>query len=382
MIKEKTSFFLPALEWFIIAFFVRLLFLIFIHFYSLQTGFGGFYPLESGSDDRYYFEVAQEILYGHIPQTLPNYYPYFLAFVFFFTGPSLFLGQLINVLAGSFTVYFGVLIAKEISSSKLKGKDLRHPVNIAGFFLSFYPASVFYSTQLLKDPLVTMVGIVSLYVLILIFKKFRFLNLIILVFLLLFLSFLRGYTMLALLITTFIYLILFRRINIKYVFAGVLLFALIPWIAGHGIFGIKFLSSVLNPENLVSTRETVYSIGGSAAGIKIDFSSIHGFFLTYVYSFITAMLGPLPWQIKSFTVAIGLLDAVWVWLLIPQWIKGIKKLLKRREVEIGELVLLFSLVLIGIIALFSDNIGANTRLRMLAWDVFFIYAASLFGLKK
>jgi hypothetical protein len=134
MNKRKISFFLPALEWFIIAFSVRLLFLIFIHFYSLQTGFGGFYPLESGSDDRYYFEVEQEILYGHIPQTLPNYYPYFLAFVFFFTGPSLFLGQLINVLAGSFTVYFGVLIAKEISSSKLKGKDLRHPVNIAGFF--------------------------------------------------------------------------------------------------------------------------------------------------------------------------------------------------------------------------------------------------------
>lgn len=71
-----------------------------------------------------------------------------------------------------------------------------------------------------------------------------------------------------------------------------------------------------------------------------------------------------------------------MWLLIPQWIKGIKKLLKRREVEMGELVLLFSLVLIGAIALFSDNIGVNTRLRMLAWDAFFIYAASLFGLKK
>ncbi|SDG20242.1 hypothetical protein SAMN04244560_01947 [Thermoanaerobacter thermohydrosulfuricus] len=105
-------------------------------------------------------------------------------------------------------------------------------------------------------------------------------------------------------------------------------------------------------------------------------------FLTYAYSFITAMFGPLPWQIKSFIVAIGLLDAIWIWLLIPQWIKGIKKLLKRREVEIGELVFLFSLVLIAAIALFSDNIGANTRLRMLAWDAFFIYAASLFGLKK
>jgi hypothetical protein len=94
------------------------------------------------------------------------------------------------------------------------------------------------------------------------------------------------------------------------------------------------------------------------------------------------MFGPLPWQIKSFIVAIGLLDAIWIWLLIPQWIKGIEKLLKRREVEIGELVFLFSIVLIAAIALFSDNIGANTRLRMLAWDAFFIYAASLIGYKK
>ncbi|ADL68453.1 conserved hypothetical protein [Thermoanaerobacterium thermosaccharolyticum DSM 571] len=380
--KWDISLYIPALQWFFIALIIRLIALIIIHFYSIQAGFNGFIPMSSGGDDKYYYDVAKSMLNGNIPTTLPNYYPYFLTFLFFIFSPSLFLGQLANVLFSSITVYFGVLITREVSESTKNQYDLRNPVNIAGFLLSFYPSSIFYSTQLLKDPMLIMIGIISLYLLIRLFNNFKMKNLVMLIFTLIILSLLRGYTMLAILIASFIYILFSNRISFKYIIALLVLFATIPMIFGYGIFGLNFINNILNPKKLSTIRDTVYSIGGSAAGIKIDFSSIYGFIFTYGYSFITAMFGPLPWQIENLTIAIGLIDAIIVWVLIPKFIKGVKNIFDRRNITIKELVFLFSFILIAAIALFSDNIGANTRLRMLAWDAFFIYAASLYNLKS
>jgi len=122
-------------------------------------------------------------------------------------------------------------------------------------------------------------------------------------------------------------------------------------------------------------QASTYSIGGSAAGIEIDFSHPLAFLTSYGYSFATAMFGPFPWQLASAVQWIALPEALGLWLLSPIWVWGIITLIRGRLGEDG-LLLLFSLVLIGAVALFSDNIGANTRRRLLPWGAFLLFAAS------
>ncbi len=46
-----------------------------------------------------------------------------------------------------------------------------------------------------------------------------------------------------------------------------------------------------------------------------------------------------------------------------------------RRLEKEQILILVSLLLIGAIALYSDNMGANTRLRILPWSAFLLYVA-------
>jgi len=366
---------LQGLFWFLIALNLRLLLMLALHLYSVQAGFEGFYPLGSGSDDRYYHYTAIRLVMGEEVDGLPNVYPLVLAWLYSLFGPHLMVGKLVNVFLSSLSVYYGVRIAAFLESDKRRPLSFSRASNLAGLFLTIYPSSVFYATQLLKDPFILFLGTASLYWGLIITRKPRLRESILLLLSVAALFFFRGYAAVSFLLAFIFYYLVGRKVfSLQRAFVGLLLVVILPMLLGYGPAGFDYLLPLLEKERLTQFREEAYSTGGSAADISLDFSNPLGFLFSYGYSFVTVLLGPLPWQVKSAVVAIALLEAVPFWFLL------FLALGKRNQIaKEALLLLLFSLIYLGGVALFSDNIGANTRLRLLPWSVLLIYLALRFG---
>lgn len=362
-----------ALLWFGIAFAVRLAALLAVHVYSQQRGYGGFYPLASGHDDRLYWDFAVLLVNGEAPPYLPSGYPVILAALFSLTGPNLLLGKLLNVVAGALTVYIGVLLVQALARTHPERRATR-AAHWGGFLLCFYPSLLFYATQLVKDPILVLFGIWGLYLQVRFFQRPRWHYAVLWVVAFGGLYVFRNYAALALALSLMVFVLRWRR---RWLIPLALLAAVGPWALGFGPFAWKVAQPWLNAENIANFRTTRYSVGGSAAGNQIDFTSPIGFVTSYPASLATAMFGPFPWQLSSLGQAIALVEALGIWLFIPLWLRGVLRegrgrLSKWRN---DGLLLVFSLVLIGMVALFSDNIGANTRLRLLPWSAFLLYVA-------
>ncbi len=367
---------LLAFVWFTASFVVRLIALLLTHFYSLSVGLEGFYPLSSGHDDRFYYETAIRLMEGEEVPSLPNMYPLVLAFLFILSGPSLFLGKLLNAFLGALGVAIAVLITARLALREWPTWSLLHPGNLAGFFLSLYPSAVFYSTQLLKDALVWFLGLLGLYFSIpLITSPPRFRHYIALGVVLVFLWALRPYTALALVGAVGTYLILWR-LQLRHLALLGLLLLVVPWLLGWGPFGWSYLSPLLSPERLAAFRAEVYGIGGSSLGIELDPAQPLQFVLGWFYSALTVFIGPFPWQLDAPIEVIAFLEIIYIWPLVAVWGAGLSRL---RNPGPPELILLFALILGFGIGLFSDNLGANTRLRLLVWGSLIIYAAVWLG---
>ncbi|WP_460409409.1 hypothetical protein [Thermus antranikianii] len=354
---------------------MRLVTLLASHLYSVSAGFGGFYPLASGADDRFYYAAALSMIYGERVGALPNVYPIFLAWVFYIFGPSLLLGKLINAFLGALGVAFGVLLVERLCPWPGHAWSLRRPAHLAGIFLSFYPSAVFYSTQLLKDGAIWALGLALLYWGIVFLQKPSARWLLVVAVASSLLWFLRPYTVIAFWIALVLPLAVLRhpRLLIGFVVVAIA----VPWAMGFGPLGLGYLGPLLNPEHLSQFREQVYGVGGSSLGLVLDPARPLAFALGWMYSFVTVLLGPFPWQINSLLEAVALGEALVMWLLAIFWLPGVMRLLSRPS--FAEIPLFFGLVLAGGVALFSDNIGANTRLRLLIWASLMVYAALRIG---
>jgi hypothetical protein len=368
-----------ALFWFIVALTVRSIAVIAIHIYSEANGFRGFYPLASGNDDRYYWSAANKIFNGVTPDKNLNVYPNILSSLFYITGPNLFAGKMLNVFFSSLSVYFGVALVKELGSKSPPEGILGRAPHWAGLFLTLYPSSVFYATQLLKDQLIILFGILSLYLAVR-FTSLPFsargLGSALLWFVTISLVYIfRPYAAVAICITVFLYVILSGR---KWLPAVLILAAIFACSSAAGLLEWSHVGSLKGVYQVEHLRQNVYSAGGSSFGIKIDFKSPAGFMTSYTYSFATAMFGPFPWQLRSMVHLIAVPETLVMWLLLPAWFTSVAHLVKNvflRRLEKDQMLILVSLLLVGVIALYSDNMGANTRLRVLPWSAFLLYVA-------
>jgi len=376
-----------VLFWTLVAFGVRAGAAVLIHLYSLSTGRGGFFPFPppgTVGDDINYWNFACAIYNGNVAAYDANSYPTVLALFFHLVGgPNLLLGQLLNVVFGALSVALGVLLVRELTRGA-SAQVRRRAQGWAGALLTFYPSLLWYSTQLLKDPLLVLLGMSALYCQVLFLKRARPLPIFVWLLSMLGLMSLRPYAVAALIVglTLFVF-----RFNRKWILPILLGFAVVPYALGLGWFGWGLASPMLMGERLASFRSEAYSGGGSSVGIAINYSNPFTFLMTYSYSFATAMFGPFPWQLRSAGQAIALPETLAIWLLCPMWLRGFWKMARGQTSRSQSgprdaTLFLFSLVLVAMIALFSDNIGANTRLRLLPWSAFFIYAAPRLARKK
>ena len=372
------------IKWTLIAFVVRFLAALVIHGYSLSIGRGGLYPLGL-SDDLAYWTFSRDIYNGITAPSSGNVYPFVLAaFYHLVGGPNLLLGQMLNVVAGALTVGVAVLLVQELTRDNPSRAAKRRSVNWAGTLLTVYPSLLWYSTQLLKDAILILLGLIALYCQVLFLKRARLGPIFGWILCLLGMFFFRPYAVAAIVFSLGLFVLRFNR---KW-FVPVLLFmAFAPYAMGSGIFGLNLIGPMIATENIATFRQQGYSVGGSSAGITIDYSTPVGFLTTFSYSFATAMFGPFPWQIRAAAQAVALPEAMGMWFLIPLWLRAMWDLFqpKRSDDRYGPRdvsLLLFSFVLAALISLFSDNIGANTRLRLLAWSAFLIFAAIRLGQKR
>jgi len=289
-------------------------------------------------------------------------------------------------------VAFGVRIVEELSRGRMSKRLAKRSANIGGALLCFYPSLLWYSTQLVKDPILVMLGMGALLFQIQFLKRAKPETIGAWVMCMGALFFFRPYAALAIFVSLLAWVMRFKR---RFILPALVLVALLPRAVGKGFFGIGFIAPLLDTEKLSSFRADQYSTGGSSTGITINYSNPVYFAATYSYSYATAMFGPLPWQVKGVAPLVALPEAMFVWSLFLLWLAGTKRTLFRsrrerrghltraeREARRELLLMLFCLILIGMIAIFSDNIGANTRLRLLPWSAFLLFAAPRLARKK
>lgn len=379
-----------ATYWTLVALLVRFVGAILIHLYSLAMGYGGFYPLASGADDSTYWPASIDIYNGVGAGYSLNVYPSVLAGYFHLIGgPDLLLGKMLNVVAGALTVGVGVLIVQELTRGRAPEAERRRAAKWAGALLTFYPSLLWYSTQLVKDPILILGVMTALYCQLLFLKRAHLWPIALWVLSLAMAFLFRPYAVAAVAVGLGLFVLRFNR---KWLVPVLLVMALVPYGLGMGLFGFNYVQPMIDTERLATVRQQAYAIGGSAAGITVDYSNPFKFVTTFSYSLATAMFGPFPWQIKAMGQAVALPEAIGMWFLIPLWFaslrdlirskRSIKRTVRDKNDTRDATLFLFSLVLIGLVSLFSDNIGANTRLRLLPWSAFLLFASIRLAHKK
>jgi hypothetical protein len=114
--------------------------------------------------------------------------------------------------------------------------------------------------------------------------------------------------------------------------------------------------------NYRHTGIELYS-GGSQMNIVLNQSNYLLFLLNYLYSYISNLLGPLPWQIVNFSTLLSFILET-----IPMFF--ILHFIWRNRLNIDEIqqyILFNAFVWIGFISFTNDNIGTATRLRTIGW---------------
>ena len=377
----RTLTHIPAqpLAWFLIALTLLGAVTVIAHFYSLEAGFLGFVPLSSAGDDRGYWDTASTLYSGASPPFIQNGYPVFLVALFQLLWRSLLLGKTVTVLAGALTVYLGVLLANLLHGpSRFTERDLRHPGNVAGLLLTLYPSLLFYDTQLLRDGLIVLLGVLAVYASLRLVRGGGFWHAALAVVGLGACYTLRPYATLSVfigLVVTVLFTIRFQRGQRIRVAAILLSFGAFAPLALHkGLFAINYIGPLLNPTTIQRFRDEAYSVGGSAVGTSLDFTSPLHLLTSYLYSFITVLAGPFVWQVKAVTQLVAAPEAIVMLVVSIALVARLPRIWRQQRSVL--ITLVPGLVLMAVVAVFSDNVGANTRLRLLPWTLLAIAFAA------
>ena len=332
-----------------------------------------------------------------------HYYPVIIGYLYAFTVPSMLIGQLVNAWLVAIVVVLAFLIVTEIGGSEKGAFSV-------GLIIAVYPSLLFFGSLLLKDALVISLALAGLLLTIKLIKNFfwkRFLILYIILAALTHFRFYVGYVVMATFILSLFFLskTLTLRKRFLYLVVIVVLFGFLPELcANQGYLGTKTFKDFLNPPVITYYREVLYapveqpstsqpptsqpptsqpSISenqnvGSSFESKLDFDNPVTFLVNSVKSFIYSLLGPFPWQLKSRRHLFTLLETIPWYFLFFFVIKGITKSVKFNKLVFP--LIIFSLMVIGVLALFISNFGIVTRIRIPAFIAFLCLLP--FGLKK
>lgn len=387
-LKDKRQ--AKILSWiFLVSMLIHVLVVFFVFYTNFQPFSGG------RGDFTEYNAFAQEISnrvhsgnFAINDLQLGHFYPVIVGYVYAFTTPSMLLGELLNAWLAALSAVFVYLIVKEIGGSEKEGI-------IIGLITNIYPSLIFFSSLLLKEPLVVLLCAIGLLLTIKIIKNFSFKIALILYAVFIGLTHFRIYISIALVLAFVICWFLFSEFKIKkklvYGLIIILLIGLLPIIsggeaAGLGFFGTDFFKKFLNAESIIYYREVVYappvkdltiseeqankkienSGNSSSIPIKVGLDNPYTFVKNSLLSFLAALLGPYPWQMKFGKQLFALPEVIaWYFALVFITIGAVKNFRQKHKVILP--LILFAIFVLGVQALFINNYGIIVRIRMPAF---------------
>lgn len=379
-IKNKTLCLL-----FLIALLIHMAAVLFIYYADFQ-------PFSGGRGDYTTYNLTAQEVSTRVGQgnfsleglSFSHYYPIIVGYIYALTVPNMLAGQLFNALLAALSVIFVYLIVIEIGGSKKQGF-------FVGMVVSVYPSFLFYTSLLVKDALVVLLCLIGLLLILKLIQGFSWKRFLIFYIILGSLIHFRFYVGYALLLCFIISWIFFSNLKVKkrLACAVIIIFVLgfLPQIAaGKGYYGTKFLKQYLNPETITYFREVVYLppeaksqpseevstpeevlTPGQQSTIVVEagFENPFTFLRNSLISFTYSLFGPFPWQMKHLKHLFVLPEMIAWYFLFFFAIKGIVKSIRRYRVILP--LVIFSLILLSVLALFINNFGIITRIRIPAF---------------
>ncbi len=152
----------------------------------------------------------------------------------------------------------------------------------------------------------------------------------------------------------------------------VLLLGSVPSFTGHGYFGNKIVAELLNPGKITYYREVVYNTdpstngAGSSVVVKTGLENPFTFAANTGLAFVYVVLGPFPWQIRYLRQLFVVPEMIAWYAALFFMIKGMARNVKN-QYKVMLPIIVFSIILCMVIAIYSSNFGIITRVRMSAF---------------
>lgn len=404
---------------FVIVFLFHIATVLFVYYAQFQ-------PFSNGLGDFVEYNQNAEIINSRLHsgdfsvgglKNTSHYYSVLIGYIYFFTLPSALVGQLFNAWLSALISVLAYFIVVEISGSRKKAV-------LTGSIVAIYPSLLFYGSLLLKDALVALLSLCAIFLTIRLIKGFKY-NYFILFYLVAGSVFhFRFYIGFAVIFTFVVCWALFSNLDIKkriiYLLVFAFLFGFLPqifMIDKAGYWGSNLFKQYFNQKTISYYREVAYApvsqpieqpptkpqesennnlqtnnnpqtnnnspeksdTSGSTFGIETNFSNPILFIKGYITSFIYTVLSPLPWQIKYKRQLFALIESIPWYILLFFIIKGIIKNFKTHY-KVFSPLLLFGIIILGNIALFINNFGIITRIRIPAFICLLCFLT--FGIKE
>jgi hypothetical protein len=263
-------------------------------------------------------------------------------------------GELFNVWLVLISIICVFLIVKEIGGSDKQAFA-------AGLVANFYPSLLFYGSLLIKDAVIVCVCMLWLILTIKLIKSFSWAKFLILYALLAVIINFRVYVGLAAVATFIFCWQLLSKVKMrKRVVYSIIMAVLIGFlfqVSGYGYYGINIARSYIHKidfyQNYAYSNESELSTGST---VKFE---------NYLESFTSTVLGPFPWHIK-YKRQMVILAETFSWYVLFFFIcKAVVKNLKRNKMFIP--LIIFSFLVFSVLAIFVNNFGITSRIRMPAF---------------
>ena len=369
---------------FLAALSVRLFFGIVVHIYDLRLFFG--------SDAfAYDYSASMMVDYWHGQVASSNSeisemltlrgagwgMRYLVAFIYFIFGKSIFVAQSFCAVIGAASIPMVYFCAEKLFQNKRVSKT-------TAITVAFFPASIIWSSQLLKDGLIVFLLVIALTLVIQIQKQFSWAGLLVLVlslFGILSLRFYIFYVAMATVVGSFF-------IGLSTSFKSVVQRAVILLVVGASLIYLGVLKTTTDDltnfgslERAQASRSDLANSAESGYGRDENISTVSGALSVLPVGFAYLMFAPFPWEIKNFRQSITLLDVLLWWAMMPLLIYGIWYALKNR-LRVCFPILIFTFMLTLLYSVFQGNVGTAYRQRTQIQVFLFMFIAAGWGLVR